>query len=405
MAAPRRAAGPRALPLAVAALTFTQLAGWGMSFHVPAALYNQLSAGIGLSKAVVFGGVTLMLIVAALIAPLAGRLMDRDGARRWMTIGSLLIAGGLIVLSRADGLALYGLAWILFGLAMPFALNQGASTAIVQIAPDRARRAIAMLLVLIGFSPAIAWPTLLWLESLFGWRDALLVCATVHGLVCASLHFFCLPKGRVLADHPLVPSDAVAPRQAPVVARGTFALAATCFSAAGILSFGLPLHMIGLLQGYGHGAAEAVAIGALIGPGQVLARAFDMFGGSRFPILRVGLAATLLMPAALVVLLIWGQGGWGAMLFVFGYGVSAGLMSVVRAVAPIKLFGSAAYAVITGKLGLPQNMAFAAAPLGFALLLDHVGAPSVALASLAVAAICLASMVWLRRLAPSDGEA
>ena len=408
IAVPRGTAGGRALGLAVAALTVTQVAGWGTSFHVAAALSDRLAAGLDFPPAVIFGGVTVMLVVAALLSPLSGRLMDRDGARRWMTIGSLLGALGLLALAYAQGGLMFGLAWVLFGIAMPFALTQGASIALVQIAPDRARRAIGLLYVLIGLSPAISWPILIALDGRFGWRGTLLVLAAFQVLVTASLHFFCLPKGRMLADHPVLrkPDEAEAEAKAeppPIVpAPGTFALAAICFSSSGVLSFGFPLHMIGILQDYGHGATAAVAIGALIGPGQVLARAFDILGGSRFPILKVGIAAALLMPTALLVLLLGGTSTTGAVVFVFAYGVSAGLMSVVRAVAPLKLFGAAAYAIITGRLGVPQNMAFAAAPLGFALLKDWSGAPAVALVSLAISLACLVSMVALVRLAGPD---
>ncbi|HMO28405.1 MFS transporter [Enterovirga sp.] len=397
IAVPRGTAGPRALGIAVAALTVTQVAGWGTSFHVAAVLSDRLSQGFGFPPSVIFGAVTAMLVVAAIASPLAGRLMDRDGARRWMTTGSLLGAGGLLALGSAHGALLFGLAWILFGLAMPLALTQGASIALVQIAPDRARRALGLLYVLIGFSPAISWPILIALDAWLGWRGTLLVLAGFQAFVTAGLHFFCLPKGGVLADHPVSQGgNAQARPEAPAVpVRGAFALAATCFSAAGVLSFGLPLHMIGILQAYGHSATTAVAIGSLIGPGQVLARAFDILGGSRFPILNVGVASALLMPLALIVLLLTGASPKGAMVFVFAYGVSAGLMSVVRAVAPIRLFGAAAYAVITGKLGVPQNMAFAAAPLGFSLLKDRWGAPAVALAALAISLVALTSIAIL----------
>lgn len=406
IAMPRGTSGPRALGIAVAALTVTQLAGWGTSFHLAAVLSDRMAAGLGFPSSIVFGGVTAMLIVAAFFSPLAGRLMDRDGARRWMTIGSLLGAGGLLSLYLAEGGLLFGLAWVLFGLQMPLALTQGASIALVQIAPDRARRAIGLLYVLIGISPAISWPILIALEGSFGWRGTLLILACFQVLVTSVLHFFCLPAGRVLADHPVARGKEVtsSPPPAIVPARGTFTLAAICFSTSGLLSFGLPLHMIGLLQGYGHSAAAAVAMGSLIGPGQVLARAFDILGGSRFPILNVGIVSAVLMPLALILLLVAGASPAGATVFVFVYGLSAGLMSVVRAVAPLKLFGAAAYAIVTGRLGVPQNMAFAAAPLGFALLRDHFGAPSVAWVSLAIALVCLGSLIWLVRIARIVGE-
>lgn len=407
IAAPPRPLGPGALTVAMAALTPTQIIGWGTTFHVAAALSGRIAAGTGLPSSVVFGGITVMLLVAAAFSPMAGRMLDRDGARRWMTVGSILSALGLLVLSRAEGPVLFGLAWIVFGVSMPFALNQGSSTALVQIAPDRARRAIALLLLLSGFASTLFWPFLIWLDGLVGWRDTLLVCAAIQAFICAPLHFFGLPAGRVLTERQaLAPPEegGLPPRAAEQAGDSSrlFLLVALCFSLAGMLTWGLPLHLIGLLEGYGHSQAQAVLIGGLLGPGQVLARAFEMAGGHRFGILAVGVGSMALLPVAIAVLMLWGTTPAGAILFVTGYGLSAGLISVVRAVAPLRLFGPAAYALMLGRLGLPQNLAFAAAPVGFAVLREQFGAPAVMGLSLAVSLVCVAAMVAIWRMVPEE---
>ena len=153
-----RTAGRRTLGKAVASLIVTQMIGWGTTFHVPAVLASRISEGTRLPVEIVFGGLTVMLIVAALLAPQAGRLMERDGARRWLIIGSGLLTLGLALLSAAQGPVLFGIAWICLGLAMPFALNQASTTMMVQISPARARTAIAMMLLVTGFSSTVAWP-------------------------------------------------------------------------------------------------------------------------------------------------------------------------------------------------------------------------------------------------------
>lgn len=401
LAAPAKPAGRRTLAVAVGALTVTQMVGWGTTFHIPAVLSARISAGTGLSRAIVFGGVTLMLLVAAAISPAVGRLLDRDGARRWMAIGSLLTASGLLIMSTATGPLVFGLAWLVFGFAMPLALNQGASTALVHIAPDRARGAIAVLLLISGFSSTIAWPVLIGLDEALGWRACLVVCAGFNLLICLPLHLFGLPRGRMLVDRSLVgPAPAEAASQPPP-APGMFTLAAITFSLAGMLTWGLPLHMIGILEGFGHSEAVAVSIGALLGAGQVLARGFEMLGGHRFGILAVGVGSAALMPVALVVLWAWGASWPGALVFVIGYGMSAGLISIVRAVAPLRLFGAAAYATVLGRLGLPQNIAFAAAPLGFAVLLDQFGVGPVVWTAFAIGLVCLVTMIELARRAPA----
>lgn len=398
-AAPPGALPRRSLPVAVAALTVTQVVGWGTTFHIPAVLSARLSAGTGLSKEIVFGGITLMLLVAAGLAPSVGRVLDRDGCRRWMVAGSCLVALGLVTLAMADGPLVFGAAWVVFGAAMPLALNQASSTALVQISPGRARRAIALLLLLTGLSSTIAWPVLIWLDGLVGWRQTLLILAAVHLLICAPLHLACLPAGRVLTESAPVAlateREATAWRPIP----GAYGLAAVAFSLGGMLTWGLPLHMIGILQGYGHSEATAVSIGALVGPGQVLARGFEMLGGERLGILVIGVGSGVLMLMALGALLLWGAVPSGAVVFSIGYGLSGGLMSIVRAVAPLRLFGAAAYATMVGRLGVWQNAAFAAAPLGFALVLERFGSTVLVAMAFAVGLACLLALALLARRA------
>lgn len=139
-----------------------------------------------------------------------------------------------------------------------------------------------------------------------------------------------------------------------------------------------------------------MTIGAILGPGQLLARLVDLSGGHRIDILTIGIAAAALMPLAIMALALAGPSPAGAIVFSLGYGISAGMMSIVRAVAPIRLFGQAAYATTMGRLLVPQNIAFASAPLVFAAVRESAG-PGVLLAvTLVVALLALAALVVLR---------
>ena len=48
-------------------------------------------------------------------------------------------------------------------------------------------------------------------------------------------------------------------------------------------------------------------------------------------------------------------------------------MTIVRAVAPLTLFGRDAYAVVLGRLAVPQNIAFALSPMLLAAVMSHAG--------------------------------
>ncbi len=383
---------------AVLVLILTQMIGWGSIFHVPAVLYAHISAGTGISQQYVFGGLTLMLLIAAALAAPIGRALERDGSRKWMAAGSIVTAVGLCALAAAEGPFLFLVAWVLFGAAMPIALTQAASTAIVQISPARARQAIAILLLVTGFSSTLNWPSLISLADAFTWRGAVLAYAAMNLVVCLPLHLWSIPGQEVLVRdvaNEASSSEGIAPP--PLTVRGAYSLAAITFALGGMLTWGLPLHMVGILTGFGHAEKSAVAIGGLFGPGQVLARGFEMVGGKRVDILTIGIVAAVLMLIALGSLLAWGELVAGAVVFSVSYGLSAGLISIVRAIAPLRLFGAASYARVLGRLNVPQNIAFALTPFGFAVISESWGARALVEVSLGLALLCLVSTALLHR--------
>ncbi len=391
---------PATAPLrrTIAALSLTQLVGWGTTYYLPAILAEAIAAGTGVPRALVFGGVTIMLLVAAVIAPSVGRRLSRHGARGGMVAGSLLVALGLVTLACAHGPALFILAWTIIGLAVPLALTQAATTAIVQIAAeDDARRAITLLALFTGLASTASWPVLAWLDGAIGWRASVLVYAGFHLLVAAPLHAFTLPRGANPGGlRAAARTGVTAPLTRPVP--GAFALAATAFALAGVVSWGMPLHVVSILRDFGHAPATAVALGIVLGPAQLIARLIDLLGGRRIGILETGVAAAALMPLAILALTA-GALPAAAILFALGFGLSAGTMTIVRTVAPLRLFGREAFAVMTGRLAVPQNVAFAFAPLAFAVLADAFGPSGPIAAALVASVLSLATMLVLERRA------
>ncbi|MDB5511159.1 MAG: transporter [Enterovirga sp.] len=392
-----------ALPRVIGTLASTQLLAWGTTFYLPAVLAADMAAATGLAVDAVFGGLSLMLLVGALAAPVAGRILDRNPARSWMVLGSILIGIGLMVLSRATGPVQFFAAWILIGIAFPFGMGQAASTAIVQFAPGRARRALALLLLFGGMASTVSWPMMIWLESLVGWRGTLTIFAAVHVFVCAPIHWLIVPGRR-----PSVPDSTEGPGPAadletgdepPRPIRGAFPLAAIALSVAGFATWGIPLQLIAMLQDLGHSTKQAVLIGALFGPAQIVARAVEIFFGSRLSILRLGVISLMMIPCALAVLYVWGGTLAGALVFSLVFGMAAGLTSIVRAISPLRLFGRQRYARIAGWLGAPQNAAFAASPFAFAWVRQTADSGTAMLLGIAASLVALAAMVVLARRA------
>jgi hypothetical protein len=134
-----------------------------------------------------------------------------------------------------------------------------------------------------------------------------------------------------------------------------------------------------------------------MGPSQVLARMAEVAFGHRAGILNVGLVSAGMMPLALLFPMLADHSVSAAILFMVGYGMSAGAMTIVRSVLPLALFGRERYARLIGQLALPQNAAFALSPVVFAAVMSAWGPKAVLVLSLGVAVVATAAMIGLAR--------
>jgi hypothetical protein len=80
---------------AIAAFVVVQMIGWGTTIYLPAVLLDRLRADLGLPAELVFSGVSIMLLVSALAAPVVGRAYDRHGTRGIMTAALAALVVGL----------------------------------------------------------------------------------------------------------------------------------------------------------------------------------------------------------------------------------------------------------------------------------------------------------------------
>jgi len=71
----------RSRPVVVTALGIAQILAWGSSFYFPAVLAEPIVADTGWSLGWVVGGLSIGLLVAGLIAPRVGSIIERRGGR------------------------------------------------------------------------------------------------------------------------------------------------------------------------------------------------------------------------------------------------------------------------------------------------------------------------------------
>jgi len=351
---------------AVAALSVTQLIGWGATFWLPAVTGPAMANELGMALPVIMAGPTVMLVVMAAVSWPLSAVFERHGARPIMVLGSSLGTAGLLVMGVADGPVSYVLSWLILGLAGAGMLTTPAQIAVTEIAGEKARQALGVLILAGGLTSTIVWPLTGLLQAQWGWRATTLAYAAFLLLVCTPLHW------ATLARRPRAKSAAKAAAEPATIDRPRFVLLAMSFAANGFVTWGFALTIIILFEAQGLDRASALAAAAFIGIAQWVGRLADFAGGRRWSSFVTGLAGAALFPLSYIVLLLTSD-FTGAMLFATLYGVASGVTTVTRATLPLQIFPTGAYARASAQLAVPLNLSFAAAPPVFAGILSSGG--------------------------------
>lgn len=356
-------------PALVPALSLTMLISWGSLYYAFALLAKPMEADLHMGAALTMGAYSAGLVAWGLCAYPAGRLMERIGGRCAMALGSCLCGGLFAAWSLVHSPGALYLVWAGLGAGMALTLYEPAFAVLVAAEPAVCRRRMAILTLSGGMASTVFWPLTQLLVHAIGWRHTLLVYAAMHLLVCAPLHWFALPAG---APGPVDVAPAIAAGTAVSPARSALRQAwctpafwwlAISFSAFGFVNSAMATHMVPMLESTGVGLVFAMTIAALIGPMQVAGRSADLLLADRVSPRTVGTVAVVLTPAAL--LLLWAAPALPLLLYAFAalYGAGLGLATLVRAHAPLEVFGAAGYASVSGALHGPARLARAAGPL------------------------------------------
>jgi MFS family permease len=148
----------RSRRVVVTALGIVQILAWGSSFYFPAVLAEPIVADTGWSLGWVVGGVSIGLLVAGLIAPRVGAIIERKGGRPVLAASSLLYAAGLAGIGFAPTLPLYLLAWVVLGAGMGTGLYDAVFAALGKLYGKEARTPITNLTLFGGFASTVCWP-------------------------------------------------------------------------------------------------------------------------------------------------------------------------------------------------------------------------------------------------------
>jgi MFS family permease len=99
------------LSKATLTLGLSQTIAWASSYYLPAVLAAPIARDLGTSTSTVYAGFSWALLVAAPLAPVSGKLIDRFGGRAVLMITSLLFAMGMMALASVSGRS-WALPWV-----------------------------------------------------------------------------------------------------------------------------------------------------------------------------------------------------------------------------------------------------------------------------------------------------
>ena len=378
----------------VATLAVAQTLSWAMLYYAFSSLVLPMMVDLGWSQTTLMGAYSLALAVGGVCTFVAGSAIDQGHGRRLMTWGALVAAASLALWASATQVWMLYAALALAGVAMSMTLYEPAFAILTRRYPLKYRDAIMALTLVAGFASTVSFPTTAWLVQQVGWRGALWIMAGVFVCVIAPMNAWALQgPALVAAPHGHDETDDATLHEA--LRHPAFWLLTAAFTLHAFVGAGLWAHVIPAFDGLGVDKANTLAVLVWIGPAQVTGRFIYAWLGRGLSLRQLGLGVMCGFPLALG-LLVWDHSLWSLVGFALLFGLSNGLVTIVRGGIVPAYFGRSHIGRIAGLMSGVSLVARSAAPVTMAALLMSVGAYRdvilwmVALSAMAVVAFVMA---------------
>jgi MFS family permease len=363
------------------------------TLYYPFAVLKQPMADSGVDSRLLLGAVSGAFLLGGLLAPHVGRTVDRWDGRRVMASGTL--SGGIAcaLIGFAQNTPLLLIAVFFLGLAFAATLYDAAFSTVVRIVQQDGRTAITLITLVAGFASTIFWPLTHALESELGWQATWQIYALLNIAVAAPAYLLLpRPMQSSLTSH--IKAGRTPPGDGSRGSRRVFILLAFAFACNALVAATLSIQVIDLIKDAGLQPATAVSAASLIGAAQVAGRLAEFLLRRNVPIPATGVFAFACLPLALVLLFLTDSYIMAAA-FASLYGVSNGLVTIVKGALPLSLFGPDGYGGLMGRLAAPQLIAESLAPFVSAIALVSLGGRASVAILLMLACLSLLAMVML----------
>jgi predicted MFS family arabinose efflux permease len=339
-----------------------ELLSWGALYYTVPVLHDRIHDDTRWSMQLLALTYSSALVLAALLGPKVGAIVDREGPRRLATFGAAAGALGLCVVATAPSIWVQAAGMLLVGAAQSATLYPPVFSALtIWFESDKAR-ALTVVSLFGGASSTLFAPSLAPLVAHLEWRGALLVVAALFAITAVPLAWWGMSDPW---DQPSNHREATAAHSVHVkhVAKSLrFRCLQVSLMLAGVGLYATTLNLIPLARQEGYSFGFAATVFGLVGLGQVGGRLLYVpLAGRGSPraqtvvqvasasLAVLAIAASAAHPAALICAAILAGGVRGAHTLVMASGVS-------------DRWGTVGFGRLSGTFNRPVALAIAASP-------------------------------------------
>ncbi len=393
----------------VIAAFLTIALGWG-TYYSFGVFFEPLLAEFGWTRTLISGAYSVAMLVAGLMAIIAGKLTDQLGSKIVSTACGILLGLGFLLLSQINA------AWqfyLLYGIPIAVGISGCWVPMTSTVARWFVRRRGLMTGIVVsgvGFGTVIIAPLASWVIATYGWRPAYITIGIITLVVIVGAAQFIRRDPRQIGQLPYGENEAKQENLVPeardfsyreAIHTRQFWMAAAIYFSYGFSLHTVTVHIIPHAIGLGISAASAANILAAFGAISISGR---LIMGSASD--RIGIKYSLVFVLGLMlVALLWLQLArelWMLYLFSVVFGFAYGGLSCLQSLTAAKLFGLSSLGVIVGTLSFSFTSGGAVGTVLAGYIFDVTG--SYSLAFLICAIIALIGCVLALSLTPPHQE-
>ncbi|QOG21063.1 MFS transporter [Bradyrhizobium sp. SEMIA] len=369
--------------LVLVALGGAGIISYGTLYYCVAAIAKEASRELVVTEGWIIGCFSFALLASALLSLVAGRLMDRYGAGKTMKVASFVGAASLGIAATSWNAVVFAIALFGMQLASAFLFYEAAFVFLVQLDAVHAKRQMATLTLIVGFSSTLFWPLTSLLLTSISWRQVCWIYGGCNVLLALPLIQLALGRSSVRLGNQNTVGGLQGQSSSKLI---ELVLMAVGFSLTTFVFSALLTRMIPILSSIGLDRQETALVSTLFGPSQLAVRLFAGSLSERISPIQLTILSGVMLSLATVSIVLASHSLVGIIFFIAFVGFSSGLNSICRGSLPLSVFGPDGYGARVGLITAVRLSTASFAPFFFNFIKSNYGV-RLALASLAVCAI------------------